>query len=62
MEIGLLTKLIMGSKSIVVFTGTGVSLESGIDLRTMWSENDLYDLSGQNLPGDPESRRSNGNY
>lgn len=57
MEIGLLTKLIMGSESIVVFAGAGVSLESGIDLRTMWSESDLYDLSGQNFPGDPEFRK-----
>jgi len=56
MEIGLLFKLIMGSERIVVFTGAGVSLESGINLRTIWSEHDLYDLSGQNFLVNPESR------
>ena len=56
MGIGLLSKLIVGSERIVVFTGAGVSLESGIDLLTIWSEEDLYDLSDKNFLGNPDSR------
>jgi NAD-dependent deacetylase len=56
MKIGLLSKLIAESERIVVFTGAGVSLESGVDLCAVWSEEDIYDFSDKNFLGNPESR------
>jgi NAD-dependent deacetylase len=57
METELFCNLIVESKRIVVFTGAGVSLESGVDLRTLWSEGDLFDLSSQDFLRGPESRK-----
>ncbi len=56
MGMGLLSKFIAESERIVVFIGAGVSLESGIDLRAMWSEEDLYDFNDKNFLNNPESR------
>ena len=61
MEIGLLTKLIMGSKSIVVFTGAGISTESGIpDFRGpggIWSRYDPEEFTIQRFLSSSESRK-----
>ncbi|MFC2002637.1 NAD-dependent deacetylase [Chloroflexota bacterium] len=53
--------LIMGSKRIVVFTGAGVSTESGIpDFRSpggIWSRFDPDDFTYQKFVSDPEARK-----
>ncbi len=61
MEIELLADLIVESKKIVVFTGAGVSTESGIpDFRSpggIWSKYDPEDFTIQKFLSSPEARR-----
>jgi len=53
--------LIAGSRRVVVFTGAGISTESGIpDFRSpggIWSKYDPEDFTYQKFVSDPESRR-----
>jgi NAD-dependent deacetylase len=60
MEIELLADLIVKSKKIVVFTGAGVSTESGIpDFRSpggIWSKYDPEDFTLQKFLSSPEAR------
>ncbi len=62
MQIELLADLIIESKKIVVFTGAGVSTESGIpDFRSpggIWSKYDPEDFTIQKFLSSPESRRT----
>ncbi len=61
MEIELLANLILQAKKIVVFTGAGVSTESGIpDFRSpggIWCRYDPDDFTIQKFLGSPEARR-----
>jgi NAD-dependent deacetylase len=54
-------ELIMGARKIVVFTGAGISTESGIpDFRSpggIWSRFDPDDFTYQKFVADPEARR-----
>jgi len=62
MEIELLADLIVKSKRLVVFTGAGVSTESGIpDFRSpggIWSKYDPEDFTIQKFLSSPEARRT----
>ena len=61
MEIELLADLIVQAKKVVVFTGAGVSTESGIpDFRSpggIWSRYDPEDFTIQKFLSSPEARR-----
>jgi len=61
MEIELLADLIVQAKKIVVFTGAGVSTESGIsDFRSpggIWSKYDPNEFTYQRFVSSPEARR-----
>ncbi len=62
MEIEQLANLIINSKKIVVFTGAGVSTESGIpDFRSpggVWSKYDPEEFTYQKFLSSPEARRT----
>jgi NAD-dependent deacetylase len=57
----MVASLIIGAKKIVVFTGAGISTESGIpDFRSpggIWSRFDPDDFTYQKFVADPEARR-----
>ena len=61
-EIELLAQLIIGSKKVVVFTGAGVSTESGIpDFRSpggIWSRYDHEDFTIQRFLSSPAARKT----
>jgi len=61
-EIELLAQLIIGSKKVVVFTGAGVSTESGIpDFRSpggIWSRYDPEDFTIQRFLSSPAARKT----
>jgi len=58
---GEVAELIIGAKKLVVFTGAGISTESGIpDFRSpggIWSRFDPEDFTYQKFVSDPEARR-----
>jgi len=61
LQIDKVAKLIVDSQKIVVFTGAGISTESGIpDFRSpggIWSKFDPEDFTIQKFVSDPEARR-----